>query len=218
MNPTIPIQITDKRRVLEIGAVVLTALGKFIFMDFLNWRFPFVAAAVMGWTLYCISRIRTRKEIATYWGFRRDTFKNTLLWVLPFGIVAILLFLVIGYYRDTLNLTWHIFPILVSYPIWGIVQQFLIIALVAGNLKDMKRGTFKPFFIILLTAALFSIVHFPSIWLMLGTFVLALFYGFVYFRYKNLYVLGLFHGWLGALFYYTVVGSDPFADIFLTCF
>ncbi len=30
-----------------------------------------------------------------------------------------------------------------------------------------------------------------------------------------MYALGLFHGWLGALFYYTIVNQDPFADVFL---
>jgi uncharacterized protein len=49
---------------------------------------------------------------------------------------------------------------------------------------------------------------------MLGTFILALLYGYIYLRSRNLYVLGLFHGWLGALFFYTVVGRDPFAEVF----
>ena len=50
---------------------------------------------------------------------------------------------------------------------------------------------------------------------MAGTFILALFYGYVYLKIKNIYALGIVHGWLGALFYYTVVNQDPFADVFL---
>ena len=42
----------------------------------------------------------------------------------------------------------------------------------------------------------------------------AVFYGFVYLRMKDIYVLALFHGWLGGLFYYTVVGRDPFVEMF----
>ena len=49
---------------------------------------------------------------------------------------------------------------------------------------------------------------------MLGTFVLALLYGYCYLRARNLFVLGLFHGWLGALFFYTVVDRDPFMEVF----
>jgi hypothetical protein len=48
---------------------------------------------------------------------------------------------------------------------------------------------------------------------MIGTFFLAMFYGFIYSREKNIYALGLFHGWLGGLFYYTVVGRDPFLEM-----
>ena len=49
---------------------------------------------------------------------------------------------------------------------------------------------------------------------MMGTFILALLYTIVYLRERNLFALGLFHGWLGALFYYTVVGRDPFMEVF----
>jgi len=214
---TIP-PITDQRRYLEMGAVVLTALGKFVFMDLLNWRFPFVAAAVLGWTIYVLYRKKKEPTSINYWGFRKDTFRGALRFMLPFGLLSIVTFFAIGLYQESLNLTWHILPILISYPIWGTIQQFLIIALVAGNLHDMKSLQARKFVIILVTAVLFSLVHFPSYWLMLGTFLLALFYGYVYLKVKNLYALGLFHGWLGALFYYTVVGSDPFADVFLRLF
>ena len=49
---------------------------------------------------------------------------------------------------------------------------------------------------------------------MIGTFILALLYTTVYLRERNLFALGLFHGWLGALFYYTVVGRDPYMEVF----
>jgi len=212
------LQTTDRQRYIEMGAVLLTALGKFVFMDMLNWRFPFVAAAVLGWTIYVLYRRKMEPTTTKYWGFRGDTFRETLRFMLPFGLLSIAIFFAIGLYQDSINLTWHLLPILISYPIWGTIQQFLIIALVAGNLHELKSLKAPKFLIILVTAILFSLVHYPSYWLMLGTFLLALFYGYVYLRVKNLYVLGLFHGWLGALFYYTVVGSDPFADVFLRLF
>ncbi len=207
--------ISDKVRLLEIIAVALTGIGKFIFMDYLDWRLPFVVVAILSWSLYVSYRFKKDKFVLKDWGFRRDNFKNVLKLVLPFGIVSIIAFLVIGYIQGTLNPTWHILPLLITYPIWGTVQQFLTIGLVAGNLSTLKSIRLKKFTVILMIAAVFSIVHYPSIWLMIGTFVLALFYGYVYLKSKNLYVLGLCHGWLGALFYYTVVNQDPFADVFL---
>ena len=206
--------ISDKRRIFEILAVFTTGLGKFVFMDLLDYRFPFIVTAIVLWSLYISIQTKKTPTILRYWGFRSDNFRPALNIVLPFGIVSILTFFAIGYLRDTLNLTWHIIPILIIYPMWGVIQQFLVIGLVAGNLHDQQKVTLKKVTIILITAALFGGIHYPYVWLMFGTFLLASFYGYVYLKEKNLWVLGLFHGWLGGLFFYTVVNRDPFIEVF----
>lgn len=208
------IPISNKRRILEICAVILTAIGKFIFMDFLNWRFLFVVVSILLWSTYIFNRSKKQKGILKYWGFRTDNFKTVLKKVFPFGIISIIAFLNIGFIQGTINLTWHLIPILIAYPIWGTIQQFLLISLVAGNLQDLKLKEIRSSVIILFSAMLFSIVHYPIGWLMIGTFILAIFYGYIYLRNRNLYVLGLFHGWLGGLFYYTVLNTDPFLQTF----
>lgn len=210
--------ISDRIRILEILAVVITGIGKFIFMDYLNWRLPYVVFAILAWSIYVIYRYKKDHQVLQDWGFRKDNFKTVVCLMLPFTIVSVMAFFVIGYIQNTINLSWHILPLLITYPIWGTVQQFLTIGLVAGNLSTLKSVKLNKSSVILLTAILFSFVHFPSIWLLIGTFILALVYGYYYLRAKNLYVLGILHGWLGALFYYTVVDQDPFADIFLHYF
>ncbi|MBO6881510.1 CPBP family intramembrane glutamic endopeptidase [Winogradskyella sp.] len=207
--------VSDKVRLLEILGVVLTGVGKFVFMNYLNWRLPFVVVAILAWSFYVYYRYNKDKNVLTDWGFRWDNFKTVLRLMLPFAMISILSFFVIGHMQGTINLTWHIIPLLITYPIWGSIQQFLTIGLLAGNLKDFRKIKLNKSFIILVTAVFFSIVHYLSVWLMLGTFVLALVYGYIYLKAKNIYVLGLFHGWMGALFYYTVVNQDPFADVFL---
>ncbi len=208
-------KITNKRRIFEILAVTLTAGGKFLFMDYLNLRLPYVIAAVIGWSLYIIVRSRQQKGILSYWGFRKDNFLKTVKLLWPFALASVLVFLIIGAYQGTLNPTWHILPILITYPLWGIIQQFLIIGLISGNLHDLERPDLNKYVVVIFSAIIFSIVHFPSFWLMTGTFILALFYGLIYLRIRNIYALGIFHGWLGAFFYYTVVDTDPFKDAFL---
>lgn len=212
-NPS-TISLSNQRRVLEIIAVLVTGIGKFIFMDALNWKLPFILIAILGWSVYIGYRQHKVKGILKYWGFRTDNFKTVTLQVLPFGLVSIISFFVIGYLQGTINLTWNIIPILIIYPIWGTIQQFLMIALVAGNFQDLENISIKKAIIIVLTAILFSTVHYPNYWLILGTFVLALFYTYIYLKARNIYVLGLFHGWLGGLFFYTVVNRDPFLEIF----
>ncbi|WP_282043561.1 CPBP family intramembrane glutamic endopeptidase [Winogradskyella flava] len=207
--------ISDKIRILEIIGVVITGIGKFVFMDYFNWRLPFVVFAILTWSFYVFYRYKKDNNVLRDWGFRWDNFKSVLWLMLPFAIISMVSFFVIGYIQGSINMSWHIIPLLITYPIWGSIQQFLTIGLLAGNLKDLKRVRCNKGLIIFVTAIFFSIVHYPSIWLMIGTFILALFYGYIYLRAKNIYVLGLLHGWLGALFYYTVVNQDPFMDVFM---
>ena len=183
-------------------------------MDYLNWRFPFVAVAIISWVSYIIYRKSKQPGITKYWGFRTDNFKTVLKKVLPIGLLAVITFFGVGFYKGTLNISWHIIPILILYPIWGTIQQFLLIALTAGNLQDMNGQKLNKGIIILPAALLFGAIHYPFVWLMLATFILALFYGWIYLGERNIYVLGLFHGWLGGIFYYTVLERDPFLEMF----
>jgi membrane protease YdiL (CAAX protease family) len=164
------------------------------------------------WGVYLVRRVRTSPSVLSKWGFRTDNFMAVLKQVLPFGLGAVMVCIIIGVIQGTLNPHWHIIPLLILYPIFGALQQFLLMALVAGNLQDSNRFNHKT--IILLTSILFGLLHYPYWWLVIGTSFLAFFYSYIYLKNRNLYVLGLFHGWLGVLFYYTVVDKDPFLEVF----
>ena len=111
--------ISNRTRLLEVGAVVLTAVGKFVFMDALDARLAFIIAAIILWAGYIIYRSRKKAGIMKYWGFRVDNFGNVMRKVLPFGIAAVLACIGIGYYQHTIHITWHIIPILILYHKWG---------------------------------------------------------------------------------------------------
>lgn len=74
------------RKLLEIIAVFLTAIGKFVFMDYLEWRFPYVVGASLFWLLYIIYRWRVTPEIFKDWGFRKDNFKEVLKSCCPLAL------------------------------------------------------------------------------------------------------------------------------------
>lgn len=208
--PTLP----NRVRAFEIGGIILTAIGKFVFMDWLEWRFPFILAAITSWIAYVVYRSRQSPGILKYWGFRWDNLGLAFRLILPFAIAAVVLSVGIGLYLDSIILTWHILPLLILYPLWGVIQQFLLIALTAGNMLDWEGSKMPKWLSILLSAVLFGLIHYPFIWLMVGTFGLALFYGYVFGKVRNIFALGIFHGWLAAIFYYTVVGRDPFMETF----
>ncbi|MGI4835006.1 MAG: CPBP family glutamic-type intramembrane protease [Janthinobacterium lividum] len=208
------VSIQRKNRIFEILAVVITACGKFIFMDLLRWKLPFILVAIVFWVGYVFYQQKRNPGIAKQWGFRTDNFSKTVKIVLPFGLAALAVFISLGFYLGTIHITWHIIPILILYPTWGIIQQFLLIALVVGNLQVFGNSKLYHVGVIILAALLFGVLHYPFGWLIVGTFILALFYGFVYLKQRNVYALGIFHGWLGGLFFYTVVNRDPFVEVF----
>ncbi len=204
----------NKQRLFEIIAVLITGAGKFVFMDWLNWRAFYVVGACLFWIGFVIYRYKKDANILEYWGFTKTNFKETFLMLLPLGIISVVLFFIVGNHFGTIIINKNIIPILLLYPIWGVIQQFIVVALVAGNLRDMDGLKISKWTIIILTSVVFAVVHFPFLTLVGGTFLLALVYTTIYLKKKNLYVLGLYHGWLGAIYFYTIVGRDPWAEVF----
>jgi hypothetical protein len=70
--------ILDSTRWFEIAAIFLTAIGKFIFMDGLNYRLFFETFAILFWIGYIVYRAKKQPGILYYWGFRTDNFKVVL--------------------------------------------------------------------------------------------------------------------------------------------
>jgi hypothetical protein len=216
MEATQPyIHISNRTRMLEIAAVLLTGAGKFIFIDGLGAKLLFILGAILGWGTYVYWRHRRQPGILAYWGFRTDDFRKTFLQLLPLATAAVLLFAGVGYTTGKGILLWHLLPVLLLYPLWGVIQQFLVVGLVAGNLRDYEGWRLHPAAVTGSTAVLFSAVHWPARLLVAGTFVLAVVYVTVYLRHRNLWVLGLYHGWIGGFFYFFVLGRDPWQEVFV---
>lgn len=203
---------TNTIRTAEIAAVVLTGLGKFLFVDWLHLKFWYVTAACIIWMAYILYRIKTNPGIPAYWGFRKEGFRSSLRWIGPVSLLALGAFIAVGILRETLVFNWHILPIMILYPLWGTIQQFLIIGLIARNMEDWEGRRIGHVAIVAMSSVVFSIVHFPSIPLVAATALLAIGYAIIYLRYRNLWILGLFHGWLGCFFYFFVLGRDPWLE------
>jgi hypothetical protein len=61
VKPALP--ISDKTRIAEITAAVMVAVGKFVFMDWLNWWLPFVLTVIICWTAYVIYQSKKKPGI-----------------------------------------------------------------------------------------------------------------------------------------------------------
>ncbi len=207
-------KISDKRRFFEILASIITGLGKILFYDVLNQSLVFIVVASLFWVGYLAFRSFQDKNILKYWGFTKNNFNKSFIKLLPYAVILTATFFIYGLYFNTLILSIHIFPLFLLYPLWGIIQQYLTVGLIAGNLKDQKKIKINTATIILITSISFSIVHYPSKMLMIGTFALSIIYTIEYLKERNLWVLGIYHGYLACLYYYFVLHRDPFVEVF----
>ena len=194
---------------LELSALLATACGRFLFKDVLVLKLIFMLTATLVWFCYFLYTYRTDKKRFKSWGISFQNFNSTFKELFPFLLFFILLFVLLGYGLNITTLSWRILPALLIYPLWGMLQQIMIIGLFTFLLKQFFP-TISNTLIILLTAVTFSLVHYPSTILMPGTLVMALVYTYLYLNGRNLLVLGIFHGWLGAFFFYCLYQWNSF--------
>lgn len=206
---------TDKRRWFEIISVVLTGVLKYVLMDWLELRVFYIFSACLFWTLYILKRYRANGDILRDWGFRKSGFKKTVFLCLPFTVVALIGIFGYEIFYNNGFLKWNLIPVLALYPLWGIIQQFLMISLIAGNLRSVSSLDMGENQVVLLVSLLFSIAHYPDLLLMVFTFVMELFFISAYFRYQNIWALGILHGWLGGLFLYLVMHRDLWRELWM---
>lgn len=194
--------------VFEITAVILTGAGKILFFEVLHLQFWFILMVSIFWLGYLVYILRKDKERIAHWGFRKEGLRESIRIILPLVVTALALIITYGITSGKALLSWHLLPSLLLYPIWGLAQQFIVLGMVAGNLHEMESFKIPKLIIIPITSVLFCLVHYPNLQLMGATFLLALIYCSVYLRNRNLWALGVLHGWLGTFFYYFVLGKD----------
>eukprot|EP01083_Nonionella_stella_P090663 253290_1 len=159
-----------------------------------------------SYVVYKIKRFGC-KLIKNDWGLTLNNFKISFLWCSVAGIVGVFVMLIyMAIYKTGLPFHYDLVLMLILYPLWGIIQQFLIQAMIAVNLSKLQL---HYVIVILLTACSFTLVHWPEWLLMLATFAVGLTFTPIYLKYKCLYPLGLYHGWCGALFYWLVLEENP---------
>jgi hypothetical protein len=170
-----------------------------------------VVGATLFWAGYVAIRAAAHPSVLNEWGFTTRQFGRSLALLSPFLLLALFGFALYGGISG--RTAWHRHIILIGllYPLWGLVQQFLVVALLAGNLK--RYSCIPEPGVVLLTALVFAAVHAPSLSLVGAAFVLALVSTTVYFRTRNLWALGLFHGWFATGLYFLALGRDPWLDV-----
>jgi hypothetical protein len=197
---------------LEIFAVVLTGLLHLVFKS-LGAKGLFIALASVSWIGYIVWRVRQDSSQWVKWGFQTRNLSSAFFWPTVIFVLGVSLMAWYGLANGRVLWKGHILFLLLLYPLWGILQQFLVQAIGVANLMTLfpKQGwvVAMPVGIVL-----FSFIHFPNGLLLIATGLMAALFIPCYLRDRNLWPLGLFHGWLGTFFYLWVLGKDPWVSVF----
>jgi len=197
---------------LEFLAVMMTGILHLIFKSF-GAKGLFIALAGVSWVGYIVWRVRQDSSLWVKWGFQTKNLSAAFFWPTVIFVVGVSLMAWYGLANDRVLWQDHILFLLLLYPLWGLLQQFLVQALGVANLMTFfpRQGwrVAMPVGIVL-----FAIIHFPNALLMIATGLMAALFIPCYLRDRNLWPLGLYHGWLGTFFYLWVLGKDPWLDVF----
>ncbi|MGQ0614414.1 MAG: CPBP family glutamic-type intramembrane protease [Planctomycetaceae bacterium] len=195
----------------EILAVLATGVLHLLFEELFRAKGIFIGAAASAWLAYALFRSRRDRAVWQAWGFRREGLSPAAIACLVLLVAGAAAMAAVAAARGSLRLHPHLLPLLAVYPAWGLTQHFLLQAMFARNVRD---AGLRPAGTTALTAPLFGLVHWPDRLLMGATALLAFALTPLYLRWRNLWPLGIVHGWLGALAYFWLLERDPWAELF----
>jgi hypothetical protein len=197
----------------EILAVIITGLLKFVFMDWLNMKASYIVFICLFWSVYIFIKFKSNPSMLIDWGIQKQNFKLTFLFILPFAIISMIGIAIYGFVTQSYVLNWHILPIFLLYPLWGLIQQFIVVGLITKNLKSLSNPVLSNFQVILLTSLIFSLAHYPSPFLMFFTFIMQWIFTTAFLRWRNIWPLGLFHGWIATFLLFYALGRDLWDEL-----
>lgn len=179
-----------------------------------RWLYPEIVEIVIlvgGWLGYFAWLFAKDRGELRAMGWRREGFGPTAIGALVVFVVGSTIAAGIGAAEGHLSLHWHMLPLALLYPIWGVVQQAIVLGVLARRLDEVMPT--RRALVVALTAIAFGMVHAPETILVAGTFVLGLLLTPIYLRWRNLWPLGFVHGWLAIPVYFWIVGHDPWAAV-----
>lgn len=200
---------------IVILSIAITGLMKFVLIDWLGLRLFYIVGISIFWIGFIFKLHKKYPNILNKWGFQKKNFVKSFLSLLPMAIILLSGIIFYGFTINAEFLNWHVIPIFILYPVWGIIQQFIMIGIIANSLNSLSSRSYHQWYVIISTAVIFALVHYPSIPLMIFAFILEINFLWVYFKWPNLWSIGLCHGWLGSLFLFFVMKRDLWNELWL---
>jgi hypothetical protein len=174
----------------------------------------FIACACLFWGAFVVAKGVLRPGVFREWGFRADNLMRASAFPAALFAAAALALAAYAWWHGSFWLPPHAAWLFLLYPVWGLAQQFLALGVAVQNLELVPAVRQRRWLLALLGAALFGAVHAPDWWVVVATFLLELVLVPVFLHWRNLWPLGVLHGWLGVLFYHWALGRDVLAEGF----
>ncbi len=199
----------NRRALLELAAVLASALLHVVTTLVLRWQAVDQIVLGVGWLTYVAWRARSPGVLAA-WGMQRAGLRAATRAAAIAGVLGVATIAAIGIARGTFVVDANLLPLLLAYPLWGWLQQLLVLGITLGNLEQL--GVPRPW-LVAISGIGFALVHVPD-WPLCGaTLLLGITCALLFLRHRNLWPLGVLHGWLGACFYRQVLARDPWAEL-----
>lgn len=177
---------------LEVITVLLSALALIwiIVPLYPGNRLMLIASSMFALWLMIHSH-RVRGETLAEIGFTTAHFGRAMHLLAAPTIIVIFIFLIFGYQADSLRLDDGIRYKIVSLPLWGLAQQYILQGFVYRRIRVLIE---KRLLATAVAATIFAIAHLPNPALTIMTLIGGLIWSLTYERAPNLFALGLSHG------------------------
>lgn len=175
----------------------LEVTGTFTLILLALWT-PNPVRSIVGWVAFLwivLATLRSGQNSATL-GVRLAGLRQSL-WVACTALASAAVVVWIGWHMHTLNAVFHGLPAwsgFWAYMFWALVQQFILQGFFLLRLLRLLPTKTAA---VAAAALLFAVVHIPNPLLMVLTLLWGAAACGLFLRYRNLYTLGLAHGFLG---------------------
>ena len=123
-------------RWLEVAAVAATGVLHLVFQS-LGAKGLFIALASVSWIGYVVWRVWQDSSLWVKWGFQMKNLSSAFVWPTVIFVVGVSLMAWYGLANGRVLWQGHVLFLLLLYPLWGILQQFLVQALGVANLMTL---------------------------------------------------------------------------------
>ena len=180
----------------------------------LKYHIFYIIGILLYWGFYITYRYYSTNNIIKQWGIYNSTsiYKSFIYT----SILSLGLCLILYQYIHSFYLTNNLFISIIIYPLWGIIQQFLLQSMILSNIIKLYKITnaITIQIIIIGLSFLFGIMHKHIPALIIPTTLWGYISSNLYVKFHNIIPIGIYQGILAIILFYGVLHIDVLNKIF----